>query len=177
MGCRFAVIEYARDCLGLEGAHSTEFDSGTPHPVVALITEWMDREGELELRNAHSDLGGTMRLGEQPCQLAEGSRLREIYQTDLIHERHRHRYEINNNYLEQLTQNGMAVVGRSHDDRLVEAVELTDHPLVRRLPVPPRVHFHPAPGPPAVQQPDSGCLFLTCQCSAIFRRESASRCS
>ena len=128
LGMQVAVIEYARDCLGLEGAHSTEFDSETPHPVVALITEWMDREGEMELRNAHSDLGGTMRLGEQPCQLEEGSRLRGIYQADLIHERHRHRYEINNNYLDQLTGNGMQVVGRSHDDRLVEAVELSDHP-------------------------------------------------
>jgi len=128
LGMQVAVIEYARDCLGLEGAHSTEFDKDTPHPVVALITEWMDREGEMEMRNAHSDLGGTMRLGEQPCQLEEGSRLRQIYESNLIHERHRHRYEINNNYLEQLTGNGMQVVGRSHDDRLVEAVELTDHP-------------------------------------------------
>ena len=128
LGMQVAVIEYARDCLGLEGAHSTEFNSDTPHPVVALITEWMDREGEMEMRNAHSDLGGTMRLGEQPCQLTEGSRMRQIYESDLIHERHRHRYEINNNYLDQLAQNGMKVVGRSHDDRLVEAVELTDHP-------------------------------------------------
>ncbi len=128
LGMQVAVIEYARDCLGLEGAHSTEFDQDTPHPVVALITEWMDREGVLELRDAHSDLGGTMRLGEQACQLEEGSELRRIYRSGLIRERHRHRYEINANYLDRLSGNGMRVVGRSHDDRLVEAVELTDHP-------------------------------------------------
>ena len=88
----------------------------------------MDREGAREFRDAHSDLGGTMRLGEQPCQLAPDSRLRQIYDAELIRERHRHRYEINNNYLDQLTQNGMRIAGRSHDDKLVEAVELADHP-------------------------------------------------
>ncbi len=128
LGLQVAVIEYARSRLGLEGAHSTEFDSETPHPVVALITEWMTPEGVRELRDAHSDLGGTMRLGEQPCRLEEGSRLRAIYDAEVVRERHRHRYELNNNYLEQLAGGGMAVVGRSHDNQLVEAVELPEHP-------------------------------------------------
>ena len=128
LGMQVAVIEYARDCLGLRGAHSTEFDKDTPYPVVALITEWMSRSGEIELRDAYSDLGGTMRLGEQPCQLVEGSHLHRIYGSDLIHERHRHRYEVNNSYLDQFTEGGMAIAGRSHDDHLVEAVELADHP-------------------------------------------------
>ncbi len=128
LGMQVAVIEYARNCLNLEGAHSTEFDRSTPHPVVALITEWMTPEGEREFRDAHSDLGGTMRLGEQPCQLSAKSRLREIYGEDIVHERHRHRYEINNHYLDKLTGENLAVVGLSHDDQLVEAVELSDHP-------------------------------------------------
>ncbi len=128
LGMQVAVIDYARQCLDLEGAHSTEFNPDTPHPVVALITEWMTSEGVREFRDAHSDLGGTMRLGEQPCRLQKDSSLCDIYGADLIHERHRHRYEINNHYVEQLTQNGLAVVGRSHDDQLVEAIELKDHP-------------------------------------------------
>ncbi len=128
LGMQVAVIDYARQCLSLEGAHSTEFNPDTPHPVVALITEWMTPEGEREFRDAHADLGGTMRLGEQPCLLQEGSQLHGIYDGALIHERHRHRYEINANYVARLTDNGLAVVGRSHDDQLVEAIELRDHP-------------------------------------------------
>ena len=128
LGMQIAVIDYARQCLNLEGAHSTEFDSNTPHPVVALITEWMTPEGEREFRDAHADLGGTMRLGEQPCRLQEGSQLREIYGEEMVRERHRHRYEINANYVKLLLENGLSVVGRSHDDQLVEAIELREHP-------------------------------------------------
>ena len=128
LGMQAAVIDYARDCADLEGAHSTEFNRDTPHPVVALVTEWMTREGQRTQRDYDSDLGGTMRLGEQPCHLVEGSRLQSIYASDLIHERHRHRYEINNRYLERLAQNGLAIVGRSGDEQLVEAIEIADHP-------------------------------------------------
>ena len=128
LGMQIAVIECARGRAGLAGAHSTEFDAATPHPVVALITEWMTDAGGREERGADSDLGGTMRLGEQPCVLAPGSRLRRIYGADAIRERHRHRYEVNGRYVERLAAGGLAVAGTSQDGRLVEAVELDGHP-------------------------------------------------
>ena len=128
LGMQAAVIEYARTCAGLESAHSTEFASDTPHPVVAMITEWMTPDGARELRDADSDLGGTMRLGEQPCLLAQDSHLRRIYGTETIRERHRHRYEINSTYVDTLVGNGLAVTGTSHDGRLVEAIEISGHP-------------------------------------------------
>ena len=128
LGMQVAVIECARGRAGLAGAHSTEFAAATPHPVVALITEWMTDAGEREERGADSDLGGTMRLGEQPCVLAPGSRLQRIYGADTIRERHRHRYEVNGRYVERLAAGGLAVAGTSGDGRLVEAVELDGHP-------------------------------------------------
>ena len=128
LGMQVAVIECARGRAGLAGAHSTEFDAATPHPVVALITEWMTDAGEREERGADSDLGGTMRLGEQPCVLAPGSRLQRIYRAGTIRERHRHRYEVNGRYVERLAAGGLAVAGTSGDGRLVEAVELDGHP-------------------------------------------------
>ena len=128
LGMQIAVIECARGRAGLAGAHSTEFDAATPHPVVALITEWMTDAGGREERGADSDLGGTMRLGEQPCVLAPGSRLRRIYGAGAIRERHRHRYEVNGRYVERLAAGGLAVAGTSQDGRLVEAVELDGHP-------------------------------------------------
>ena len=128
LGMQVAVIECARGRAGLAGAHSTEFDAATPHPVVALITEWLTAAGEREERDEASDLGGTMRLGEQPCVLAPGSRLQRIYGADTIRERHRHRYEVNGRYVERLVAGGLAVAGTSHDGQLVEAVELEDHP-------------------------------------------------
>ena len=128
LGMQVAVIECARGRAGLAGAHSTEFAAATPHPVVALITEWMTDAGEREERGADSDLGGTMRLGEQPCVLAPGSRLQRIYGADTIRERHRHRYEVNGRYVERLAAGGLAVAGTSSDGRLVEAVELDGHP-------------------------------------------------
>lgn len=127
LGLQVAVIEFARAVAGLEGAHSTEFASDTPHPVIALITEWMDRGGSLEQRDARSDLGGTMRVGAQECRLREGSRARECYGSETIIERHRHRYEFNNHYLDRLTAKGMSFSGWSVDG-LVEVVELPDHP-------------------------------------------------
>ena len=127
LGMQVAVIEAARNLAGLEGAHSTEFESGTEHPVVALITEWQTLEGEQEERDEDSDLGGTMRLGAQEIFLQEGSMAASIYDKPTIYERHRHRYEVNNNYRDRLAAAGMRFSGLSVDD-LVEMVELPDHP-------------------------------------------------
>jgi CTP synthase len=128
LGMQVAVIEFARHVAGLEGAHSTEFRPGTPHPVIALITEWKDRDGRVEQRNAGSDLGGTMRLGGQVCHLIPGTLAHSCYGRADITERHRHRYEFNNGYLDTLTQAGLVISGRSEDGSLVEVVELKDHP-------------------------------------------------
>ena len=131
LGMQLAVIEYARHVTGLEGAHSTEFDPETPHPVIALITEWLDREGRIETRDANSDLGGTMRLGGQKCRLVDGSLARRVYGRDVITERHRHRYEVNNAYLPRLEQAGLRVSGTSAEGKaLCEMVELAEsqHP-------------------------------------------------
>jgi CTP synthase len=128
LGMQSAVIEFARNVAGLEGAHSSEFLPNSPHPVIGLITEWMDEDGQLEIRNENSDLGGTMRLGAQKCRLQPGSLAHNLYQKDVITERHRHRYEFNNKYLEILEQAGLTFSGKSMDGRLVEFVELADHP-------------------------------------------------
>jgi len=128
LGMQVAVIEYARHVAGLEDAHSSEFDPDTRHPVIALITEWITHDGRVEQRDENSDLGGTMRLGGQPCKLKPGSKVHEIYGKDVIVERHRHRYEFNNNYREPLERAGLQIVGTSLDDSLVEVVELHDHP-------------------------------------------------
>ncbi len=128
LGMQVAVIEFARDAAGLDGAHSTELAPDTPHPVIGLITEWTTADGDVERRNEASDLGGTMRLGGQECVLAEGSRAREMYGKERIVERHRHRYEFNNTYLDRLTDAGLVISGRSADGSLVEVVELADHP-------------------------------------------------
>ena len=128
LGMQVAVIEFARDMAGLEDAHSTEFEKDTSAPVIALITEWQSKDGTVEQRNEDSDMGGTMRLGAQPCDLVSGSHAREIYGVDQINERHRHRYEFNNTYLDKLTEAGLVISGKSADDSLVEMVELKDHP-------------------------------------------------
>jgi CTP synthase len=128
LGMQLAVIEFARNVAGMGGAHSTEFDSETPYPVIALITEWLDREGKIEKRDASSNLGGTMRLGAQSAVLVPGSLARRIYGSDKINERHRHRYEVNNFYLPRLEQAGLKVSGRSEDAQLCEMIELPDHP-------------------------------------------------
>ncbi len=128
LGMHVALVEYARNVCGLEGADSTEMNPHTPHPIVALITEWMTADGRTESRDESSDLGGTMRLGAQPCHLDAGSKVRAIYGADTIMERHRHRYEINNNYLDRLRAAGMAIVGWSADRSLVEMIELPAHP-------------------------------------------------
>jgi len=127
LGMQVAVIEAARNLAGLEGAMSTEFDKTTPHPVVGLITEWQDQGGSTELRDEASDMGGTMRLGAQQVTLTEGSLAARSYGRTTIEERHRHRYEVNNNYRDTLSDAGLVFSGLSVDD-LVEMVELPDHP-------------------------------------------------
>lgn len=128
LGMQSAVIEFARNVVGLEGAHSTEFLPNSPHPVIGLITEWKDEAGQLETRDEESDLGGTMRLGAQKCRLNPDSLAFNLYQKDVITERHRHRYEFNNRYIQQLEQAGLKFSGKSIDGRLVEVVEIPDHP-------------------------------------------------
>ena len=127
LGMQIAVIEYARNVCGLKSANSTEFDASTDYPVVGLIEEWIDQEGNKELRSADSDLGGTMRLGSQVCHLVAGSNAKEIYGDDQIKERHRHRFEVNNNFLPQLKDAGLVVGGLSFDKTLVETIELPGH--------------------------------------------------
>ncbi|MEE8058916.1 MAG: CTP synthase [Pseudomonadales bacterium] len=128
LGMQVAVIEYARHVVGLIDANSTEFNRQSPHPVIALITEWTETDGTTETRDDSADLGGTMRLGGQECRLVEGSNTRAIYAKDLIVERHRHRFEVNNNYVDQLQQAGLRIGGWSADDTLVEVIEMPDHP-------------------------------------------------
>ncbi len=127
-GLHAAIIDFARNVCGLNDAHSTEIDIATSHPVIGLITEWTDREGQVELRTGEEDLGGTMRLGEQVCVLVEGSLARRTYGRGTVHERHRHRYEVNNHYLQRFEERGMRVAGRSEDDELVEMIEIENHP-------------------------------------------------
>ncbi|MFM7396236.1 MAG: CTP synthase [Gammaproteobacteria bacterium] len=127
LGMQIAVIEYGRHVLGLDGANSTEFNRETPHPVIALITEWQDALRGAQARSDQSNLGGTMRLGGQDVKLAEGSRARKIYGKPVIRERHRHRYEFNNTYLDRYRAAGLSFSGMSPDE-LVEIVELADHP-------------------------------------------------
>ncbi len=128
LGMQVAVIEFARHKAGLGDAHSTEFVATTKNPVIGLITEWQTEDGSIERRSADSDLGGTMRLGGQACLLSADSLARQTYGADQIVERHRHRYEFNNNYRDILTQNGLVLSGTSVDGNLVEMVELKDHP-------------------------------------------------
>jgi len=148
LGMHVALVEYARNVCALEGAHSTEMNSATPHPIVALITEWMNADGTSETRDEHSDLGGTMRLGAQPCHLEGGSLAREVYGEDTISERHRHRYEVNNNYLEQMQAAGMRIAGWSGDRSLVEMVELPEHPWFLACQFHPEFTSNPRDGHP-----------------------------
>ena len=128
LGLQVAVIEFARNVANLNDANSTEFNAQAQHPVIGLITEWTEADGSTEVRDESADLGGTMRLGAQDCHLVEGSTVKAIYGSDLISERHRHRYEVNNNYVGQLQEAGLRIGGWSADDTLVEVVELPDHP-------------------------------------------------
>jgi CTP synthase len=147
LGLQVAVIEYARHVAGLEGAHSSEFQADTPHPVIALITEWMDQDGSTQSRDADSDLGGTMRLGGQVCALEAGTVAREHYGRDEIIERHRHRYEFNNTYMQRLKDAGLVFSGFSKDG-LVEIVELADHPWFLACQFHPEFTSNPRDGHP-----------------------------
>ncbi|WP_296405872.1 CTP synthase [Psychrobacter sp.] len=136
LGMQLAVIEFAINKLGLK-ADSTEFNRQVEEPIIGLITEWLDEKGELQVRNDDSDLGGTMRLGSQKAELVDGSKLHQIYGSKVITERHRHRYEMNNRYIEPLEDAGMAISGYSAKQHLVESVEIADHPWFIG------VQFHP----------------------------------
>ncbi len=127
LGMQVALIEFARNVLKLKGANSTEFNSETKHPVIALITEWNDISGKVEKRNKNSDLGGTMRLGGQACKLKKSSKVYKMYKSEEIVERHRHRYEVNPHYKDSIISSGLDVVGTSMDGKLVEMIEITDH--------------------------------------------------
>jgi len=166
LGMQVAVIEYARDMAGLEGAHSTEFDRQTPHPVIALITEWRDERGQVETRDESSDLGGTMRLGGQNCRLEPGSLARAVYGTAQVRERHRHRYEFNNRYLNLMKDAGMRFSGWSLDNQLVEIIEIPDHPFFLACQFHPEFTSTPRDGHP---------LFLGFIKAALTRRARASR--
>jgi CTP synthase len=147
LGMQVAVIEFARNVLGLAGAHSTEFDPRTPHPVIALISEWQDRDGSLQKRDTASNLGGTMRLGAQECRLQAGTLAYEVYGSDAIQERHRHRYEFNNHYLDAMTAAGLVFSGFSIDG-LVEVVELPRHPWFMACQFHPEFRSNPRDGHP-----------------------------
>jgi CTP synthase len=127
LGMQVALIEFARNVLKLKGANSTEFDAKTPHPVIALITEWNDISGKKEQRNKNSDMGGTMRLGGQVCKLKRSSKVYKMYKKNEIVERHRHRYEVNPAYVDQLINSGLSLVGTSVDGKLVEMIEVPNH--------------------------------------------------
>ncbi|WP_352310371.1 CTP synthase [Psychrobacter sp. W2-37-MNA-CIBAN-0211] len=136
LGMQLAVIEYARNVMNID-ANSSEFDRKTAEPIIGLITEWLDERGELQIRSDDSDLGGTMRLGAQQAELVAGSKLSQIYGASNITERHRHRYEMNNRYIEPLEQAGMTISGYSAKQHLVESVEISEHPWFVA------VQFHP----------------------------------
>jgi len=129
LGMQVAIIDWARHCAGITGANSSEFDRQTADPVIALITEWEGKNGRTEIRDDDSDLGGTMRLGGQVCKLQEGSLVANTYGSTEIIERHRHRFEVNNNYRGALTGSGLVISAESTDDEpLVEMIELQEHP-------------------------------------------------
>ncbi|MEM9757580.1 MAG: CTP synthase [Pseudomonadota bacterium] len=166
LGMQVALIEFARNVCGLEGANSTEMQEDTPHPVIALITEWMNADGSTEQRDASSDLGGTMRLGAQPCHLEEGTRIREIYGAPVVEERHRHRYEVNAGYVQTLVDHGMRIAGWSADRSLVEMIELPEHAWFVACQFHPEFTSRPRGGHPLF----TGYIQAACQHAAGNRR-------
>jgi CTP synthase len=128
LGMQVALIEYARNVAGMGNANSTEFNSESPYPVIGLINEWLDEEGQVEYRSENSDLGGTMRLGSQLCHLVKGTKAHDVYGSETINERHRHRYEVNNNFRDELSKKGLVFSGLSADKKLVEMIEVPEHP-------------------------------------------------
>jgi CTP synthase len=167
LGMQLAVIECARHMAGLANANSTEFDPATPHPVVALITEWQNRDGSIEKRTENSDLGGTMRLGAQPCEIVPGTLAHKIYGATTVAERHRHRYEVNNHYLPRLEAAGLAVGARATSalaGELVEMVELPGHPWFFGCQFHPEFTSNPRRGHP---------LFISFVRAALDRQQGA----
>jgi len=165
LGMQLAVIEFARHEAHLADANSTEFDTATPHPVVALITEWQNRDGTIEKRTASSDLGGTMRLGSQPCEVVSGSLAHRIYGSTTVAERHRHRYEVNNHYLPRIEAAGLTVGAWAKSDTagdLCEMIELRDHPWFFGCQFHPEFTSNPRRGHP---------LFLSFVRAALERRQ------
>ncbi len=148
LGMQLATIEYARNVAGLENANSTEFDVETPYPVIGLITEWMTEDGDIEKRDTKSDMGGTMRLGGQKSFLMKDSLAAKTYGSEEIVERHRHRYEFNNNFREVLIKKGLILSGVSHDKTLIEMIELADHPWFLACQSHPEFTSHPRTGHP-----------------------------
>lgn len=166
LGMHVAVIEFSRHVAGFEGANSTEFNRQAEHPVIALISEWMDEEGSLEQRDEASEMGGTMRLGGQTCLLQDGTLVRKLYAKETIIERHRHRYEFNNRYRRDLEKKGLIVSGISQDNKLVEIIELADHPWFIACQFHPEFTSTPRDGHP---------LFSGFIRAALTYRNSASR--
>jgi CTP synthase len=164
LGMQSAVIEFARNVLGLSDANSTEFDEKTANPVIGLITEWTTVEGSVEQRSEESDLGGTMRLGAQDCHLEAGSKVANVYGAETIVERHRHRYEFNNNYLEAIKEAGLHISGWSSDKSLVEVVEIEDHPWFVACQFHPEFTSNPRDGHP---------LFISYISAALENAKSA----
>ncbi|MGH8705391.1 MAG: CTP synthase, partial [Burkholderiales bacterium] len=165
LGMQLATIEFARNACALGGANSTEFDPDTPHPVVALITEWLDRTGRIERRSERSDLGGTMRLGAQKCPVEAGTLAEQIYGAE-VNERHRHRYEVNNVYVPQLEAKGYKVAARTPSENLPEMMELPGHPFFVGVQFHPEFTSTPRGGHP---------LFKAFISAAIKYRSSAKR--
>ena len=164
LGMHMALIEYARNACHLEGAHSTEMQSDTPHPIIALITEWQTADGAVEQRSEDSDLGGTMRLGAQPCRLVVGTKTQAIYNADEISERHRHRYEVNSNYVARLEEAGMKMSGWSLDGELVEIIELPAHPWFVACQFHPEFKSRPRGGHPLFTSFIEAALAMAQQC-------------
>ena len=152
LGMQTAVIEFARNVIGLTGANSTEFDKNTPYPVIGLISEWAEADGRINIRNENGDLGGTMRLGAQLCVLEPHSRAFKVYEKPQIIERHRHRYEVNNKFVEALVKGGLVIAGRSADKTLVEMIELPDHPWFIACQFHPEFTSTPRDGHPLFEQ-------------------------
>ncbi|STX51123.1 CTP synthase [Legionella busanensis] len=152
LGMQTAVIEFARNVAGLVNANSTEFDKNTPYPVIGLITEWLEKDGQVNIRNENTDLGGTMRLGAQVCQLDAQSKAFNTYKKSTIIERHRHRYEVNNKFIDVLIDKGLIISGRSADGALVEMIELQDHPWFIGCQFHPEFTSTPRDGHPLFEQ-------------------------
>jgi CTP synthase len=172
LGMQLATIEFARHVCGLEGANSTEFDPETPHPVVALVTEWMDRTGSIERRSAKSDLGGTMRLGSQKCPVEPGTLAHRIY-GDSVNERHRHRYEVNNVYVPQFEAGGMKISARTPTENLPEIMELPGHRFFVGVQFHPEFTSTPRAGHPLFRAFVEAALAFRAERSGMLKKVAA----